>query len=96
MVKVRVNTYTSVNRCAGWNEKDVELEGGTVEDALRRATMSDGSSLFDLVADEKGVKGSYVVFLNGLNVGNLQGLKTEIKDEAYMAVMDVITMPMGG
>jgi hypothetical protein len=96
MVKVRINTYTGVNRRAGWNEKVIELEGGNVEDVLRCATMSDGSSLFDLVTNENGVKGDYVVFLNGLNVGILQGLKTEIQDKAYMAVMDVITMPMGG
>ena len=96
MAKVRLNTYASVNQQAGWNEKDIALDVGTVEEVLRSAKLKDGSSLFDLVADENGIKDGYVVFLNGRNVKNIKSLETEIKDEARLSVMDVITMPMGG
>lgn len=59
MVKVRVNAYGSVNREAGWayyKEFDFEQEKVTVEDMLKSIKLKNGRFLFDLVANDNGIK----------------------------------------
>ncbi len=97
MGRIRVETYAGVNQKVGWNEMEIELESGTVEDVLKLAKINNGISTFDLVADGSGLKSEYSVYLNGCDIGRLEaGLKTKVSDKDRIVVLDVITIPMGG
>ncbi len=98
MVKLRVTTYGSVNKELGCNCIEVELEQArvTVEDALRSVELGDGSTLFDLVADESGIKDGYTILLNGLPLWNPEDLKGKIESEDVVTAMDILSAIGGG
>lgn len=53
---------------AGWRAREVKVESKTVSigEILRSVYLKDGTtSLFDLVADENGVKPDFAVFISG-------------------------------
>ena len=98
MVKVKVTTYGSVNEELGCNCIEVKLEQArvTVEDALRAAELVDGRTLFDLVADDTGVKEGYTILLNGRPLWNPEDLKRNIGSEDVVTAMDVLSAIGGG
>ncbi len=98
MVKVSLTTYGSVNKDAGWNSKEARLEKErvTIEDVLRSAELDDGGTLFDLVAEENGIKESYAIFLSGRLLWNPVDLKMEIKSGDQLAILDFPFIAGGG
>ena len=98
MVKVNVTTYGSVNKEAGWSCQEVELEQErvTIEDVLRSAELGDGRSLFDLVADESGIKERYTILLNGRPLWNPRDLKVEITGRDQVTALDILYALGGG
>ena len=97
MIKVNVSTYGSVNKEVGWSSKEVKLEQAkvTVEDVLKSAELGGGRTLFDLVADEWGVKEDYTILLNGHPLWSPKDLKREIKDADLITAMGIL-YPIGG
>lgn len=58
----------SVATAAGWRAREVKVDSKTasIGDILRAVYLRDGTtSLFDLVADDTGVKPDYAVFISG-------------------------------
>ncbi len=97
MVKVSISTYGSVNKEAGWDCKEFRLEQAmvTVEDVLRSAKLEDGKTLFDLVADKRGLKEDYTILLNGRPLQSPKDLRREIKGEDLITAMGIL-YPIGG
>jgi sulfur carrier protein ThiS len=98
MIKVNINTYGTVNREVGWSSKVIQLgqERVTVEDVLREVNLEGDRTLFDLVANERGIKDGYTVLLNGRTLWNGKDLKKEIKSEDGVTVMDILHLMGGG
>lgn len=98
MIKVNVRTYGIVNKEAGWDSKEVKLEQArvTAEDILRSVALQYGGALFDLVADERGVKEDYTVLLNDSTLRSAEDLKREIKDEDQIMALGIIEAIGGG
>ena len=98
MIKVSVSTYGRVNKEAGWDCKEFKLEQArvTVEDVLRSAKVEDGRTLFDLVADERGVKEDYTILLNDRTLRSHEYLRREIKDEGLVMALGIIEAIGGG
>lgn len=98
MVKVKITSYGNVNKELGCDCIQVELEQErvTVEDALRAAELGDGRNLFDLVADDTGVKDGYTILLNGRSLWNPEDLKRNIGSEDVVTAMDVLSAIGGG
>ncbi len=98
MVKASINTYGSVNKEVGWSSKEVKLEQErvTIEDVLRSAELGDGKTLFNLVADESGIKESYMIMINGRPLQNAKELKMEIKSGDAVTAMDFVLLAGGG
>ncbi len=98
MIKVNVRTYGIVNKEAGWDSKEVKLEQAivTVEDILRSVSLQYGGALFDLVADEQGVKEDFTVLLNDSTLRSTEDLKREIKDEDQITALGILEAIGGG
>ena len=62
---------------------------------LRSAALGNRKALFDLVADEGGVKEDYAVLLNGRPLKSHEDLRRELKDEDLITAMGVF-YPIGG
>ena len=77
MIKVTISAYGSVKKEVGWSSHEVELEKekGQIEDALKSAKLQDGRTLFDLVANENGIREKYSILLNGRLLWKPEGLK---------------------
>lgn len=91
--------YGSVHREAGWgSHKELVLrqEKPTVGDVLMSVKLKDGRALFDLVADEAGIKAAYSVMLNGLFLQGPKDLAREIRDHDSVTALDFFRMSIGG
>jgi len=98
MVKVIISTFGSVNKNAGWNSQEVQLEkeGVTIEDVLSSAELEDGRTLFDLVAEGSRLKESYAIFLSGLLLLHPVDLKMGIESGDTLAILDFPFILGGG
>lgn len=82
----------------GFFTQELEVGGdvSSVEDVLRTICCEGGGSLADRLIEGGRVSPQYAVFLNGVNIEALQGLKTHVRDEGKVVVMDVVARIAGG
>jgi len=87
---VRINTFGSVNKTAGWNSRDVEvdLNTTTIEEVLRAVRVANGSTLYDLIGDGYLLKSNYAIFLNGRLVEHPVDLSREINNKDEINILD--------
>ncbi|GBC68827.1 hypothetical protein HRbin01_00512 [archaeon HR01] len=87
-----------LRRSFGFFTNDIEVNGAeyTVEELLRKIRAVNGGSLAEALIDGGRISPRYAVFIDGMNVEALQGLKTRLKDEGRVVVMDVIARIAGG
>ncbi|MFQ5826249.1 MAG: hypothetical protein ACE5IA_02725 [Dehalococcoidia bacterium] len=96
MARVRISAFGSVGREVGWASREIEVEPGTVADALRAIETGDGRSLLELLAEGDRVRPTYTLLLNGINVEDAEGLSTKIRDQDQIAALNVIRISAGG
>lgn len=77
-------------------EVTLEKEKATVEDVLRAVKLKNGSTLFDLIVAENGVKESHVVFLSGQQLQGSMNLGMPIKHNDQFHIMDAPGKVHGG
>ncbi|MFC2047480.1 hypothetical protein ACFLTK_04325 [Chloroflexota bacterium] len=98
MIKVSISTYGSVNKKSGWHLKELTLKQAkaTVDDVLKSTSLEDGTVMFDIVADNDGVKKDYSILLNGRPLWNPKDLKSEIKSGDLITATGILEMLGGG
>jgi sulfur carrier protein ThiS len=90
---VTIKAMGEVGRILGWNEKEVEFEGSTLEDLLKSLETLDGRSFYELVLNEGKLSGGYVFTLNGQVVTSLQ---TPLTCGDRIMTMEMVRIFQGG
>ena len=77
---------------------DIHLDKShvTVEDVLHAVKLKDGRTMFELIADENGVKKGYTILLDGLPLWDSKDIKREISHQADITILDVLHFIGGG
>ena len=97
-MKVKINTYGSVNKRAGWNAKKVNVDKQriTIEGILSWIKLPNGDIVLNLVYAKNGIKKSYTILLNDLPLWNTKDLKREVRNNANITTMDILYPISGG
>lgn len=93
-MRVKVQYVGVIRSKLGKTEEEVEIkEGASISDLLIRLAKTYGEnlkSLFD--EDEKNVLDpSYIATINGVLIGQLQGMKTRLKENDRISLMTLIS-----
>lgn len=93
-MRVKVQYLGVIRSKLGKTEEEVEIkEGASISDLLIRLAKTYGEnlkSLFD--EDEKNVLDpSYIATINGVLIGQLQGMKTRLKENDRISLMTLIS-----
>jgi hypothetical protein len=87
-----VNIMTgNASAAAGWRAREVKVEAQTASlgDILHSVFLKDGTtSLFDLIADDKGLKSDYAVFVSGALVRGDLDWSRAVTDSEQIHVCD--------
>ena len=81
---------------AGWQAREIRVDkpSPTMEDIFRSAGLKNGdSALYDLIADDKGLKPEFALFVNGELLRGAMDWQRVIVDSEQIHVCD---WPMGG
>lgn len=93
-MRVKVQYLGLIRSKLGKREEEVDVkEGSFLSDLLNKLTKTYGESLKSLFdADEKNVLDpSFIVTINGVLIGQLQGIKTRLKRGDRIALMTLIS-----
>jgi sulfur carrier protein ThiS len=74
VIRVTVKAISEVSRVLGWDQKEVEFEGSTVESLLKTLVTLDGKSLYSYIVEQGGLKGGYIISVNGHVIPSLDTL----------------------
>ena len=68
----------------------------TVEDALKNMKTVRGKPLSDSLVENGEIKPRYGMFIGGINIESLDGLKTRIGNQTNIVVIELISRIAGG
>jgi len=91
---VRVQYLGLISSKVGKREEEVDVkEGAFLSDLLNKLTKTYGESLKSLFDADKGnvLDPSFIVTVNGVLIGQLGGLKTQLKRGDRIALMTLIS-----
>ena len=74
---------------AGWRAKAVQVNDkteATLIDALKATRLKDGSSMYDLIADEDKLKTSWRLYVDGHYLPASSSIKKTVKDNVQIHV----------
>jgi len=94
-LKVKVRYFTTLRELARTMEEEIEMENGTtLGDLLEKIALKYGKPAFNYLYDKRSgaVDPSIQFLVNGVSIGNLQGVGTELKDGNVVAIVP----PIGG
>ncbi len=94
-MKIKVRYFTTLRELARTLEEEIEMENGaTLGDLLEKIVLKYGEAAFNYLYDRKSgaVDPSIQFLINGVSMRNLQGVRTELKDENVVAIVP----PIGG
>lgn len=94
LMRVEVKYYALIREATGRRNEAIELsEGSSVDDLLALLVRIYKEGLSDSIYDDEGKVRDYLSFmLNGLNIYNLKGLSTPLRDGDVFAILP----PVGG
>ena len=81
---MKVEMYSLVRQITG--EKEIELEAGSVEEALMKLSERYGKRFDVVYSREKGLSGGINILLRGKNIHVLQGIETPLSDGDVIAM----------
>ena len=76
---------------AGWRAKAIQVNDkteATLIDALKATRLKDGSSMYDLIADENELKVGWGLYLDGYYFPASSSIKRIIKDSTQIYIRD--------
>jgi hypothetical protein len=82
----------------GFFKQEFEFDGNilTVEDALKSMKTIGGKSLSDSLVEKGEIKLTFGMFIGGVNIECLDGLKTRIGDQTSIVVLELMSRIAGG
>jgi len=81
----------TVIAASGWKARAVEIEGkteATIEEILKAASLEDGRSLYDIIAEGENLKSYFALYINGLRLPASSNILQTIKDSSQIHVVD--------
>ncbi len=91
-MRVIVNIHSNRTfEIAGWRARAVELRGKyetDLEEALKAVDFGNGRCMFDQVIGDGCLREGLILFVNGIRMPDLIDLKTKIKDNVQIHLMD--------
>jgi hypothetical protein len=93
MTTVTVKVLGEMGRLLGWEDKEVQFEGATLECLLKSIPAPDGNRLYDLLIEQHGLKSEYVISVNGKVFTSLE---TPLVPGDRIATMEVVRLFHGG
>jgi len=93
MTSVTVKAMSEMGRILGWEEREVEFEGSTLEGLLMSLITREGYSLYSLLAEEGKLRGGYVISVNGHVVSSLE---TPLDSGNRVIIMEMVRLFHGG
>jgi hypothetical protein len=78
-------------KAAGWRAQAVQLNGkneADLEEVLKAVSLEDGSSMYDLIIKDGNIMEDIILFVNGTLMPGPLGLKTNVKDNVQIHIMD--------
>jgi hypothetical protein len=74
-------------KAAGWRARAIQVNDkgeARLDEALKAATLADGSSIYDHIVEEGHVSNEWILVVNGITVSAESSLKTNVKDNIQM------------
>lgn len=93
MITVTVKVLSEMGRLLGWEDKEVQFEGATLEGLLKSIPAPNGNTLYDLLVEQGGLNSGYVISVNGKVVTSLE---TPLAPGDRIATMEVVRLFHGG
>jgi sulfur carrier protein ThiS len=92
-IRVTVKAISEISRVLGWEQKEVEFEGSTMESLLKTLVTLDGKSLYSYIVEQGGLKGGYIVSVNGHVIPSLD---TQLNPGDHVMTMEMVRLFHGG
>jgi hypothetical protein len=91
-MRVIVNLPSNrASKAAGWRARAVQLNGkneAELEEVLKAIALENGTSMYDLILEDNQIKEDIILFVNGTLMPGPFGLKTNVKDNVQIHIMD--------
>ncbi len=92
-MKVTAAALLGMRRLLGWSQKELNFDGGTVEDLLNAIEVPKGGTLKNVILKEDGtLNPKYRCAINQQIIDNVV-LKKEVKEGDRLVVMDALHIP---
>lgn len=91
-MRVIVNIQSNrAAEAAGWRARAVQINGKSeadLEEVLKAITLEDGTGMYGLIVKEGNLSEDFILFVNGIHMPGKYGLKTNVKDNVQIHLMD--------
>jgi hypothetical protein len=78
-------------KAAGWRAREVHLNDkreATLYEVLKAVALADGLSLYDYIIEKGILNNGWLMYVNGVSVSGPSCLKTGIKDNTQLHLLD--------
>lgn len=93
MTSIVFRTFGNISTITKQNQMDMEFEGYTAEDFLKRLIEEFGEDMKKILFPNGSLSDLIFILINGRNIEGLEGLDSEIKDGD---IVSVLPMTAGG
>jgi hypothetical protein len=91
-MRVIFNTHSNrAAKTAGWRARAIQVNGkaeALLDDVLKAVALADGNSMYDYIIDKNHLSNEWVLVVNGTTISELSSLKTSVKDNVQIHLMD--------
>lgn len=89
---VKVKFPQALHELTKTRETELDLDGSTtIREVLERLAEKYGDEFRERLIDGGEIKRSFNVYLNGMNIKNLQGIKTEVEGNAKIVILSWVS-----
>ncbi len=89
---VKVKFPLALHELTKTRETELDLDGSTtIREVLERLAEKYGEEFRERLIDGGEIKRSFNVYLNGMNIKNLQGIKTEVEGNAEIVILSWVS-----
>ena len=91
-MRVIANIHSSrAAGAAGWRARAVKINSeseASIEEVLKAVALKNGTSMYDLIIEKDHLKNDWILFVNGIRMQDSFSLKTNLKDNIQIHLMD--------
>jgi hypothetical protein len=78
-------------KAAGWRARAIQVNDkaeALLDDVLKAVALTDGNSMYDYITEKDHLSSEWVLVVNGTTIPELSSLKTNVKDNIQIHLMD--------